>query len=294
MSENGYIPLYLSALIFAHLYLSKKKDIYWKIAAVFSAIAILFKLSGVSVLLSVVFVFLYFLPKSKRRKVIVGTLSIGLLGLIGFILYGAITDWEVFKKVFMAQSNYFYGAGAEVFRSVFVNTKITASKFLTDGWITFSWIAAIVVLSKEWKKNKSGTFLGISIFSYLIIFLIFGSESYGWYRFPFLPFLVIFAARFIEDLIINPNIPVAMFMWLIPFGSVVHGLYGVVGFQEFVKAFRLLIVSVLGVVAYNLLEGDKRTKNLRRVFIILMYLFLFYLSGKLIMSYTYENWFSVT
>ncbi len=294
MVENGYIPLFLSALIFAQLYLTKKKDIYWKVAAIFSAIAILFKLSGISVLLSVVLIFLYFLPKAKRKRVVIGTLSIGLLGLVGFFLYGAIIDWEVFKKVLMTQSNYFYGAGAEVFRSVFVNTKITASKFLTDGWITFSWIAVFIVLAREWKKNKSGTFLGISIFSYLIIFLIFGSESYGWYRFPFLPFLVIFAARFLEDLIINPNIPVAMFMWLIPFGSVVHGLYGVVGFQEFVKAFRLLTISILGVVAYNFWEGDKRTRNLRRVLIILMYVFLFYLSGKLIMSYTYENWFSVT
>jgi len=294
MVENGYIPLFLSALIFTHLYISKKKDIYWKLAAAFSAAAILFKLSGISVLLSVLLILMYFLPKKKRKKVVVGTLSIGLLGLVGFVLYGAIIDWEVFKRVFVAQTNYFYGAGAEVFRSVFVNTKITAQKFLTDGWITFSWIAAFVVLSKEWKKNKSGTFLGISIFSYLIIFLIFGSESYGWYRFPFLPFLVIFAARFFEGLILKPNIPLATFMWLIPFGSVVHGLYGVVGFQEFVKVFRMFVVSVLGVVAYNFWSGDEKTKNLRRILIVLLYLFLFYLSGKLVMSYTYENWFSVT
>ncbi|KKU10071.1 MAG: hypothetical protein UX13_C0021G0001, partial [Candidatus Woesebacteria bacterium GW2011_GWB1_45_5] len=111
------------------------------------------------------------------------------LSLLTFAGYGAYFGWETFVNVLKANSNRFFGASSEIFYTVISNAKITRN--YTDGWITASIFAFFITAFRGWAKDKNIRFMVIAFFSYLFIFLFFGSESYGFYRFPFYPFFII-------------------------------------------------------------------------------------------------------
>lgn len=295
LAENGYIPLFLTAVILADLYLEKKRDIFWISAAALAAAGTLFKLSAIAILLSLLLIFALYVPKRKKAKVMIGTLLIGISGLALFFLYGFFLDWETFVKIFFAQANLFYGASSEAFFSALTHSKVTADKFLTDGWITLGWIALLTLLFFEWKKKREGTILGLSVFSYLIVFLFFGSEAYGWYRFPFFPFLAIAIAWLFQRLLLAPNLLVFFPLALLPFGTTVHRILGLEGFQSYVPTFRIFLILTLAIVALSLLPTMKVwSKRIQQAFIILVIGFLIFLSIKQILFFTYDKWFFVT
>lgn len=294
LAENGYIPLFLASIIFADLYLKKKKNIYWITAAIFSAIGVFFKLSGISILLSLLLIFALFLPPKNKTKIIVFTLGIGLCGFFAFVLLGAYYDWQTFVKVFFSQSNLFYGAGAEAFFSALVSSKIVADKFLTDGWVTMGFISLIILSISEWKKEKGGTILTIAAISYLIVFLVFGSEPYGWYRFPFFPFLALALARIIQKLFNQDNFFPFLALFLLPFGTTLFRLVGVAGFQPYVFPLRIFLFLTLGLFGLSLIKENYWIKKLRQIWMIFIILLILFLSIKLILFYTYDTWFFVT
>ena len=132
------------------------------------------------------------------------------------------------------------------------------------------------------------------MFSYLIIFLFFGSESYGWYRYPFFPFLAISMAVFIKKLFQEPNILIYSLLFLLPFGTSVHHLIGQLGFQSYVGIFRLSLIGLLAVFVLGLLSNNKLVIILQRFIMVLGFLLLVYLSIKEILFLNYDNWFFVT
>lgn len=291
MAENGYIPLFLGALIFLDYYLKKKKDLYLVLAAGLAAVAILFKISGICVLLSLLLVLLLYHPKKGKKKALIKTFLIGISGLVVFFIYGFIINWKVFLNVFVAQSDLIYGAGADVFFSVLTRNSI--AKFFTDGWILLAWISSFLIIFSEWKKERATTILGISLFSYLAIFLIFGSEGYGWYRFPFLPFIIMFLARLTERLFVKPNLILIFTLFLIPLGVSMHKILGLEGFQSFVFPFRVLVLLVLGVFALDFLISKKIIWP-KRIVLAFFLLSSIFFAIKEILYYNIDNWFFVT
>lgn len=292
MSENGYIPLMLGALILAVLYIEKKKAIYWISASVLSALAILFKLSGISVAIMLALIFLHYLKGKERLKITFWSLLISFSGFLVFVLYGAVIDWNTFSKVFFAQSNLFYGSGAEVIYSLITQSKIT--KFFTDGWITLGWISLIIIALSKFRKDKYSMIITIAPFSYMIVFILFGSEAYGWYRFPFYPFLVISIAKVIEMLYKTPNVFAILFLGFLPFGTLMHKLYGIQGFQQYVPHFRLFALLTLAVFTIPYFIDKTLSKKLARVYLIFVLMLLIYLSIKTVLFYDINNWFYVT
>ncbi len=294
LSENGYIPLMLGALILAILYLENKKAIYWISASILSALAILFKLSGISVAIMLALLFLHFLKGKERLRITFWSLFISFLGFLVFVLYGAAIDWSTFYKVFFAQTKLFYGTGAEVIYSLIAQPKITANDFFTDGWITLGWISLIFVVLSKLRKDKYAVVITIATLSYMLVFIFFGSEAYGWYRFPFYPFLAISIAKVIETLYKTPNILAILFLGLLPFGTLMHKLYGLQGFQQYVPHFRLFALLTLAVFAIPYFINKTLSKKLARGYLIFIFVLLIYLSIKTVLFYDINNWFYIT
>ncbi len=294
LSENGYMPLMLGALILAILYIEKKKAIYWISASILSALAILFKLSGISVAIMLALLFLHYLKGKERLRITFWSLFISFLGFLAFVLYGAAIDWSTFYKVFVVQSNFLYGTGAEVIYSLIAQSKITANNFFTDGWITLGWISLIIVALSKFRKDKYSKVITIAAFSYMIVFIFFGSEAYGWYRFPFYPFLIISIAKVIEMLYKTPNVLATLFLGLLPFGTLMHKLYGIQGFQQFVPHLRLFTLLTLAVFTIPYFINKALSKKLARAYLIFILVLLIYLSAKTVLFYNINNWFYVT
>lgn len=294
LSENGYMPLMLGALILAILYIEKKKAIYWVFASILSALAILFKLSGISVAIMLALLFLHYLKGKERLRITFWSLFISFLGFLIFVLYGAIIDWNTFYKVFSAQSSLFYGTGAEVIYSLITQSKITANNFFTDGWITLGWISLIIVALSKFRKEKYSKVITIAAFSCMIVFIFFGSEAYGWYRFPFYPFLAISIAKVIEMLYKAPSIFVILFLGFLPFGTLMHKLYGIQEFQQFVPHLRLFILLTLAVFTIPYFINKTLSKKLARAYFLFILILLIYLSIKTVLFYDINNWFYVT
>lgn len=293
LSENGYIPLFLAALLFIERYLTRKKNVYLILASLMAAIGITFKLSAIAILISLLLILVFYLPPKGRKRILITAFLVGISGLVAFCLYGAFFGWHTFIRVFLAQSQFIYGASSEILFSAITQSKITATKFFTDGWITAGWISFLLLSFTQFKKDRGVTFITLSVFAYLIVFLIFGSEGYGWYRFPFLPFLVISLAKLFIDLFKAPNLPVFIILSFLPFGTTLHRLIGVEGFQLFVPSLRLFLYLVLAIFFYELWK--KKSKEVfSRTLILIVFLFLIYLSIKLIYFYNYGNWFFVT
>lgn len=292
LSENGYIPLFLGAIISLDYYFTRKKKIYWIIACILGAVGILFKLSAVAIPMTI-FILILNYEKKEKLKMLIWTAIICSLGLVAFGIYGYAINWQVFKNAFFFQSNLFYGAGSEVFFNVLTQSKVTATKFLTDGWILLGWIAIMILSFNEWRKTKGGSVITIATLSYLVVFIFFGGESYGWYRFPFLPFLALALARVFMLLFEKPNLFVALAGFLLPFGTTVHKLLEVDKFQPYIPQFRLFIFVSLLIFIWSIFKGDKKFM-VERAFLVLLFISLLVLSGMEIFFYTYGKWFFAT
>ena len=216
-----------------------------------------------------------------------------ILAFLAIFAYGAYFNLSTFTKVLTTHSSRFYGAGSEIFFQAINNFKITANKSLTDGWILTGWISLFLLTYSEWKRNLPSSIITIAVFSYLIIFLIFGSEAYGWYRFPFYPFLILSCARILTNLFKSPNLLLFFSLILLPLGTSIHRLIGVVGFQEYVNFFRVFSFIMLGLFAVSALES-KKSLLWQRLFMVITVGFIIWLSIKEIYYYAINNWYFVT
>lgn len=293
--ENGYIPIFLGSLIFAELYFRSHKKWHWMLAVTLISIGILFKLAAISIAISLLLIVLY--KNLRDRKFLITSLVISVIApIILFASYGAYYDWNTFLDVFVKNASRFYGASSEILLQVVVQMRITTTKFLTDGWLIISWVSFFFLILGKWKKIKNLEFLVIPVISYLVILVLFGGESYGWYKFPLFPFLVVSLAVVLREVYLNLDFEAFFLLLLLPFGSSVHRLIGVMEFQKFALPFRAFAVVALATFAYMLYS--RRNLQMRRIvirlFMLAMFLFVVYLSIREILYLNYDVWFSVT
>src|SRR4030042_1527894 len=232
LAENGYTPLFLACMIFAVLFFKTKKIYYWYIASFVCGFAILFKLSAVSILVSLSALSLYYGGKEKKN--------------------------------------------------------------LTDGWILSAWISLFIFNFFQKKKDLGIKIISISLFSYLLVFIIFGSEAYGSYRIPFYPFLMIMLAQVIIGFIKLNQLLLLFLLLLLPFGTSLHRLIGVEGFQNYADLFRIFGLFTFFVYFINILIRNPFLKLLERALMYAMVFFVIWLSIKEIYFYTIDKWYFVT
>ena len=291
--ENGYTPLFLGTLILADVYFEKKKKKYWILAVFLASLAILFKLSGVSIALALIVLALFYGRKDKRFLIF--SVFIGIvLSIVAFISYGALIDWQAFVGTFIQNSQRFYGAGSEILLQIISQSRITTNRFLTDGWVIFGWISLLILTFTEWRKTKGGVYLTVSVLSCLLVLIIFGGESYGWYKYPLFPFLAIATARIIQKMYQSPNFLLLLVLTLLPFGSSVHRLVGFVEFQPYAIYLKLFSVLVFILFSFSIFLKKKVSLKIQRILLVVIIAFLFWLSIKEIFYYTIDKWYFVT
>lgn len=289
--ENGYTPLFLGLMICIFQYFKTKKISYWIAACILGIVAFFFKFSGIVLLITLGLTALMFGQKD-RVKLVKYTLIAIVITIAIFLLYGKLYDWNVFVNVMLAQMGRFYGASSEAFFQAFNTSKVF--KPLTDGWLNLGWVSLFIVSFIYWKEKEIGPKLIIvSFFSYLIVFLLLGSEAYGHYRIPFYPLLAISSAKLLIDLIKAKNVALFLPLMLLPFGTALHRLVGVEGFQTFVPYFRYFLILSLGVFSLGLVKS-KWAARVQILYMILVISFVVFISMKEIYFYNIDKWYFVT
>lgn len=289
LAENGYLPLFLGAILGSVYFIKSGNRFYWYLACGLGFLAILMKLSAIAVSVALIVIAIQY--GKNQKKWMIGSVFVSLvMALLIFGLYGAYYDWSTFIKVWVTNSNRIYGSGAEIFYSV-ITKPFVATRNLTDGWITAGFISVLILSSKLRKINFGANLITICVFSYLVTFLLFGSEGYGWYRFPFYPFIAISLAKIILFLIENDNVMVFLSLMLLPFGTSVHRLIGVEGFGQYVTSFRIFILVSLIFFIFNIYQ---KNAILFKVFSYLVIGFVVWISIQEIYKYNFAEWIFVT
>jgi len=179
LAENFLNPLSLLLLVFLFLYFKKEKKIFFYLGALIAGGAILFKISGIFLLLTGLFLLVF-----KKRPLKEILLFSGISLLIGslYFVYGYYYDGQTFTKILFSQGHKaFLGPFSFLYNLVY--PRIT--KAFLDGWVIWGFISLILILFQSaWHKNF---WLLAPVFSYLLVFLFLGSNDFGWYRYPFFP-----------------------------------------------------------------------------------------------------------
>jgi len=292
LSENLIIPLFLLALLLAHLATRSNKIFYWHLACMVVFLSLLVKLSALAIPISLSLIILS--SGSANRYYYLKTLILSVFfGLSIFVLFGAVYDFGTFVSVIKANSARFFGAGSEIIYQTLTQPKITNLKYLTDGWIVLGWISFLLVALGLW-KNKSDKVIFLAGISYFAIFMVFGSEPYGWYRFPLYPFFIISIVRLFEHFWHNGNIFVFFIATMLPIGTAVHRLIGVVDFQDYVTIFRIVTLIFFGLSVLQIVGKKKFTPILSKAAMLSILVFAVWVSVKLIYFYSVDRWYFVT
>jgi len=277
-AENGIIPCLLLVMIALSLYLKNKRDYWLIIAAIFSGIATLFKLTGVMCYLLTFFTLLNHYRKFKGNfvKDYLFYLFISLPISFLFVIYGLSYGAQNFVNIFFSNSNRFYGIGPDAILELIRNQRLTHRKFLPETPLIFGWLSFFIFLYKNPKFNSIKIPV-YAIVSYLIIYLLFGSQPYGWYTFPFWPLLIILLSALITSIfsLSQNNIVISLIFSISLLGSNISRLLGIFEFQPYANIWRFFTsVSILVFQALFILK--KQNNLFAKIFLIILWLAIFY------------------
>ncbi|MCW1949647.1 MAG: glycosyltransferase family 39 protein [Candidatus Shapirobacteria bacterium] len=272
-AENAIIPCLLLVMIFSSLYFRQKKDIWLIFAAIISGIATLFKLTGVVCHLYIFFSLIFYYQKfnSKLFKDFLFFLGISLPITSLFFFYGISYGSKNFFNILFSNANRFYGIGPNAIIDLIRNQRLTQHKFLPEIWLIIGWITFFLSFSKT-KKTLPQSLIFISLISYLIVYLFFGSQPYGWYTFPFWPLLILSLTAFFDENLTNQkNLLLTFIIAITIFGANLARIMGIFEFQKYSTLWRFLIPATIFflIVKYLIKKPTSRILN----FIILALIF---------------------
>lgn len=283
-AENAIIPCLLMVMICLSLYSKKKKD-YWLIfAGIFSGFATLFKLTGIVCYLYTFLVLINEYKKFNRKffNDFIFYLCIATPISSLFVFYGLAYGFKNFITIFFSNANRFYGIGPSAIIDLIRSQRLTQHKFLPEIWLTTGWLTFMITSIKT-KKNNSISHINLAIFSYLIIYLFFGSQPYGWYTFPFWPLLILSLTAFFFDNISNKkNYLLSFIVSIIILGSNISRVVGIFDFQKYSTLWRFLVPLI----TFFILIKNIVQKNISQIIPILI---IFVLLGAIYFNLRYLN-----
>lgn len=290
-AENAIIPCLLIVMICLSLYIKNKKDYWLVVAAIFSGLATLFKLTGVVCYL-LTFIFLINYYKKINKKFIndfLFYLAISLPISSLFLVYGSVYGLQNFKNIFLSNANRFYGIGSNLFLDLIRDQRLTQHKYLTEVWIVVAWIVSFGYLFKKPKKIGEKIFIS-AILSYLMVYILFGSQPYGWYTFPFWPLIIIALSRFLaKGLEKGKNLLTVFIVSFMILGASIARLMGIFEFQPYSNIWRygiFLLLLLLSISYFN----RKKLKILFKIIIILILIGTIYTNIKYLNQINIDFW----
>lgn len=292
-AENAIIPCILGCMISLSLFLKNKGDKWLFITALIAGTATLFKLTGFTTYLLVVFALLYRHKKIDKKfmKDLGFFLAVSLPISFLFVVYGLAYGWENFKTILFSNYNRFYGIGPNLLLELIRNQRLTQHKFLPEVWVISGWLVFIGSLIKR-PKEIGDKLLMAAMMAYLIIYIFFGSQPYGWYTFPFWPLLIMILARFFAKNVESGKkiIPVFLLSILI-LGANIDRLMNVFEFQKFANWWRfgvsglILLSAVLAILKIN-------SKLIQRVIFVILFGLMIYTNLKYLNAIDINFWWN--
>lgn len=205
VAENLVVTWNLLAIL--GLLFSKEK---WSLPllVVISFSAVLTKVSGGVIPLSLVILGM----AQKEKKWVQAGLIGGGLGVLAFIFYGFIYNWELFVEVFSAQSNRLLGF-ATLQNRFFLHPTLVKHIFF-DGWKILGLFSVFFLFSEKERKH---TFIQVfTLMNLLFVFLTVGESTFhGWYDYVLWPMLVLAITVLFQKIEENKSFLLAGFMWLL-------------------------------------------------------------------------------
>lgn len=267
-AENFLIPIVLASLYYFYRFGVTKKKFWWYLGATSLMIAMLMKLSSIAFVIAAIVL----LKKTNKQSwpwVMVGVFALAAIS--WWAIWGVTLSSDSFWGVLFSNSRRTYGIGYQAVSDLFTTVKITGAKTITDGWILASFLGLLALIVSE-EKHKD--WIVYPSLCYLVIYLFFGSESYGWYRLPFFPFTFIALGHLTTKLFERAEL-LGMLLFLIPLGvsaskiipttgswllvwrvvpivSVVYGLWSQSRRLNQVILTAFIISAILTTVIYNL------------------------------------------
>lgn len=290
-AENAIIPCLLGCMIFLSLYL-KKKNNYWLFLSAFMAgLSTLFKLTGVVCYL-LVFITLLIEYKGWNKKFwsdFSFFLMISLPITFLFVVYGLVYGLENFKSILFSNYNRFYGIGPNSIIELIRNQRLTQHKFLPEAAITMGWFTVLMLMIKK-TKDKGLSIAIWGILAYLIVYIFFGSQPYGWYTFPFWPVLVIVLAKFLADTIKKgENLTISFLILITILGANISRIIDVFKFQPWANWWRIGMSLIL---LFLVLRPALKSKRyfLFRLLLVIMLVAIVYTNVKYLNGIDLDFW----
>lgn len=293
-AENAIIPCFLATMIFISLYLKRKQNWWLVLAAVFSGLATLFKLTGIVCYL---FVFLSLLLKYKKinkdfLKDFLFFLAISLPISFLFVIYGSVYGLENFKNILFSNANRFYGIGPGAIFDLIQKQRLTQHKFLPEIWIISGWFVFLIYLFKRPHKIATKLLL-IANLSYLIIYIFFGSQPYGWYSFPFWPILIIMLSRFLAiGFEKNKNLFSVFLFSIMILGANIARLIGIFEFQPYANLWRIGVPIILFILILLNILKIKSKFFLIKFLLLILFIAMIYTNIKYLNIITIDFWWN--
>ena len=218
VAESLLTPLFLAALWLVTRNSRKAGRLSLIIVGLLAAAAILTKILGLVVWISVAVILLYRRASVKQMVMMTAVASIGALALY---LYGKAYDEKFFWAIQSYQGmNRILGPNTIW---MIIGSPSIVNKIFYDGWYLWG-LFALGAASIDIRKNL---IIVVPAFLYLLLLAISVNETdiHGWYLIPLFPFLAIAGGRLLVDSIENARW--TLFVWATLIGvSLIEPLYG--------------------------------------------------------------------
>lgn len=252
--ENFLITLFLAALLSFFYYQKTRQPVFFWLAISIAGIATLCKISGVSI--AGALIFLTVITENAVRFKKSAQIIVGTLGIFAFFpLYGALYDWPMFVLIWTSNTGRFFKEGLSAFEALLFHQNITRD--FSAGIIPFGFLSLVVLATVNDLRTKTWYVLA-PVVSYLAIYLLLGSQDYGWYKFPFFPFLVIAASWAVVSFIKRPNPLFAISFLGLPLAITLNRLVPPSLLPNYFSFYRLGVVGLLGIILLPFIAKNER------------------------------------
>lgn len=190
-NENFLIPMWLFSLIFIDKYFKSAKKKWLIAASLLAGLLSIAKVPWLVVSGSLIMLLLFY--GKLKDSLFVFLITSFFISL--FLLYGIYFDKDLFFNLWKLQLSR-YDISFVGLYSIFTKP-LLVDRFFLDGWIYFGFFS-IFLLAQNFKKHLFILFPFIAYFM-IYIFAIPDEPGHGWYRYPFLPFLIMSLSVFLKE-----------------------------------------------------------------------------------------------
>jgi hypothetical protein len=295
-AENGFVPLFLISIILIKLFINKKNYLYLFLAALVSGIGVWFKIPALMISVSGFFLILFSSSDNLKNR-LKSAITFGFIGvtfgLIPILAYGLALDPQAFFQVLAFHSQRFYGIGLSALYQLFTQSKITKEISLTDGWLIFGWFSWLILLYTLKDKQKK-SLIAIPLFICLIFFIFLGSEFYGWYVYPFFPWLALSIGVLFNSVKQQSKLlaPISLLVTL-PSQILLTKLNVINDYPHFVGYWRYGLAIYLFFTFLTYFTSHHILIKIQKILIYLWFILAIYLSIKYVYSLDPGTWLTV-